>query len=355
MEKVRVRESNLELYRIIVMLLIVAHHYVVNSGLLAAGGPIASDILSGKSLFLLLFGAWGKTGINCFVLITGYFMCKSEITVKKFLKLLLEVMFYRIVINIVFWLTSYNELTLKGVLSVIIPIRNIGTGFTAAYIMFFLFIPFFNILVRNMTEKQHIYLLCLCSFLYIFLGTFPLFSVTMNYVSWFSVLYFISSYIRLYPKKIFEKTKVWGFATLLFVLIASLSVIIGAYIADKTGKLIWYYFVQDSNTLLAVLIGLSSFLLFKNLKIKNSKLINTVSATCFGVLLIHANGDVMRKWLWQDVLNNVGMFSSSFIILHAVLSVIGVFIICSSIDLLRIRFIEKPFFCWYDKHFNQLR
>lgn len=30
----KVRNSNLELYRIIVMLLIVAHHYVVNSGLI---------------------------------------------------------------------------------------------------------------------------------------------------------------------------------------------------------------------------------------------------------------------------------------------------------------------------------
>lgn len=25
----------------------------------------------------------GKTGINCFVLITGYFMCTSDITVKN--------------------------------------------------------------------------------------------------------------------------------------------------------------------------------------------------------------------------------------------------------------------------------
>jgi len=30
----KVRNSSIELYRIIVMLLIVAHHYVVNSGLL---------------------------------------------------------------------------------------------------------------------------------------------------------------------------------------------------------------------------------------------------------------------------------------------------------------------------------
>ncbi len=32
------RDSNLELYRIIVMLLIVAHHYVVNSGLITQVG-----------------------------------------------------------------------------------------------------------------------------------------------------------------------------------------------------------------------------------------------------------------------------------------------------------------------------
>lgn len=43
---VKTRDSNLELYRIIVMLLIVAHHYVVNSGLTAADGPVYADPLS---------------------------------------------------------------------------------------------------------------------------------------------------------------------------------------------------------------------------------------------------------------------------------------------------------------------
>lgn len=72
------------------MLLIVAHHYVVNSGVepLMAENPLAA-----KSIFLYLLGMWGKTGINCFVLITGYFMCKKQIALRKFLKLLLEVSF----------------------------------------------------------------------------------------------------------------------------------------------------------------------------------------------------------------------------------------------------------------------
>ena len=102
MNNQKMRNSNLELFRIIVMLFIVAHHYVVNSGLTDLNGPIGCDPVSAKSIFLLLFGAWGKTGINCFVLITGYFMCKSQITLKKFLKLLLQIMFYKVVINSIF-------------------------------------------------------------------------------------------------------------------------------------------------------------------------------------------------------------------------------------------------------------
>lgn len=102
----KTRNSNLELYRVIVMLLIVAHHYVVNSGLMDV---IKDEPFSSNSIFFYLFGAWGKTGINCFVLITGYFMCKSQITVQKFLKLLFEVLFYNILIYFVFAICKYEK------------------------------------------------------------------------------------------------------------------------------------------------------------------------------------------------------------------------------------------------------
>ena len=78
----RPRNSNLELYCIIVMLAIVAHHYVVNSGLME--GAVSGNDFTLIQVFFLLFGMWGKTGINCFVLITGYFMCQQQITLRKF-------------------------------------------------------------------------------------------------------------------------------------------------------------------------------------------------------------------------------------------------------------------------------
>lgn len=79
------------------------------------------------------------------------------------------------------------------------------------------------------------------------------------------------------------------------------------------------------------------------LKVPQSKFINTVAASTFGVLLIHANSDTMRKWLWKDMLNNVGAYDTSFFALHAIGSVLLIFTLCIVIDYLRIRFLERPF------------
>lgn len=206
----KVRNSNLELYRIIVMLLIVAHHYVVNSGLM----DILEEVpLSGKSLFYYWFGMWGKTGINCFVLITGYFMCKSTITIRKFLKLLLEIEFYNIAIFAIFVFVGYEVFTLKGLVVALLPAYTLSQNFASCFLLFYLCIPFLNILINNLDKSKHLNLLVLCLIIYTLFGTLPMFSVTMNYVSWFCVLYIISSYIRLYgitPRKISDRATNMG-------------------------------------------------------------------------------------------------------------------------------------------------
>ena len=348
------RNSNLELYRILTMLLIIAHHYVVNSGLTGVDGPILNNLMAKRSLFLLMFGAFGKTGINCFVLITGYFMCKSQITARKFVKLLGEVLFYGFLFNLIFWCSGYEPVTLKGLLLGVFPITSVAQNFTGCYLLFFLCIPFLNMLLRCLSQLQHLYLLAIFGFMYILMGTVPFFYVSMNYVSWFAVLYFIAAYIRLYPVKIFERTAIWGVLTLLFIVLSLASVLAGAWISPQMGQSVYYTFVSDSNTMLAVLTGISSFLFFKNLKMPYSRFINTVSGTTFGVLLIHAANDAMRRWLWRDVLNNVGMYSSRYMPLHAIGSVLAIFVICSILDLLRIRFVEKPFLRLWDRHSDDI-
>ena len=353
-ESKNMRDSNIEIFRIVTMWLIIAHHYVVNSGLIDVGGPIYSSPMSSSSLFLLLFGAWGKIGINCFVLITGYFMCKSHITVKKFIKILLAVMFYRLVINTIFWITGYAPFTLKNFIMVLFPVTSVTQNFTGTYLIFLLYIPFLNILIRNINEKEHFRLMLLCCFTYVFFGTIKLFPVDMNYVSWYMVLYIIASYIRLYPKKIYDNKIFWGWTTVLLMLLSAFSVVGCAWLGGNIEKNIAYFFVTDSNTILAVLTGVSSFIFFKQIKMKNSKFINKISATTFGILLIHANSDTMRQWLWRDVLNNVEMYHSVLMPIHAIGSVTVIFIIGSVIDYLRIILIETPFLKWWDRNWNEI-
>lgn len=344
----KVRSSNLELFRIITMLVIVAQHYVVNSGLMPV---IWENYPSTKSLFLLLFGWGGKTGINCFVLITGYFMCTSQISLRKFLKLFLPVYFYKVLFFGIFTATGYAELTPKFIIKSLMPILSIKYGFVSCYLVFFCFIPFLNILIKGMNKRQYQLLLGLCLVVFSIFPTI-LINVSYSYVSWFMVIYLIGSYIRLYPPQWVQNQKLVATYLIASLALSLSSVWGGAQMFSTFGKNLSYFFIADSNKPLAVITAVFAFLFFKNLKMGYSKIINTIAASAFGVLLIHANSDTMRQWLWKDTLNNVGHFDGN-IYLHAIISVLAVYAICTLIDFIRIQLLEKQFFKWYDKKFSK--
>lgn len=344
----KARESNLELYRIVLMLLIVMHHYVVNSGLMSLMEEVPSNP---QSIFLYIFGMWGKIGINCFVLITGYFMCKQNITLSKFLRLVFEVWFYSFVIYIIFSFFGYYEFSIKGVLIESLKnFINLQNNFTACFIVFYLFIPFLNIFIKSLDQRQHISLILLCLLFFSILPVFKFVKIGYSYVTWFMVLYLIASYLRLYMDSFFKKLQAkiqmnqlrfWLLMSLLFVSLSVISVLAVYWIG---GTHLSYRFVSDSNQILALITAVSLFMLFKNIKIKHSKLINTIAASTFGVLLIHANSNTMRQWLWRDFGNNIGQFGTPTLVLHAFGLCISVFIVCTIIDYLIKLCIEKPLF-----------
>lgn len=344
MIKNKARNSNIELYRIIVMLFIVSHHYLVNSGLLPIieNLPPPGNELSFKVCFFYLFGMWGKTGINCFVLITGYFMCKSQITLRKFLKLLLQIEFYNILINAVFVLTGYKAFGLNVLYEMFWPIKGVADSFISCFLLFYLCIPFLNVLVHNLDRKRHLALIGLCLFIYTVLGTTLRIRVTMNYVTWFCVLYFISSYIRMYGLEYGNLKIRWGWMSLISIVISAASVLVFSTMTDTPGR--EFILVADSNHIMAVITSVCLFMYFKDLSIRNSRFINTVASCMFGVLLIHANSDTMRQWLWRDMLDNVGWFATDYAVVHALASVAGIFVVCVVIDFLRQKFVEEHLF-----------
>lgn len=110
------------------------------------------------------------------------------------------------------------------------------------------------------------------------------------------------------------------------------------------------YFVNQSGRALALLVGLTCFLFFRVLPMGHSRFVNTVASTTFGVLLIHANSNAMRKLLWKDLLNVPAAYllPLPLLVAHAFACVLGVFVVSSALDYLRLRFAEPRYMAWYD-------
>lgn len=354
--KKKVRQSNLELYRIIVMLLIVAHHYVVNSGLM--------DVLidaepSASSAAMLVFGAWGKTGINCFLFITGYYMCKSSFSWQKLLKLYLQITFYAIIIYGIFCITGHESFRPLRALSRLTPIHGLDRDFIGCFMMFYLFIPFLNVLINHLEKSQFKILIILLIVIYGILPLNPLFHTIINYMSWFMVIYLIASYTRFYGFLPNISHKMWGWISLILVTAGAISVI-GMEWLYKYGLMsdfMPYFFVADSNKLLPILIAISSFMFFKDLRIPHSRLINIIGGATFGVLLIHANSNAMRQWLWKETVDCTGHFGSSMVwtLGYAVISILIIFIVCTGIEWFRVTLIEPRLQSFMEKRVIQCK
>lgn len=271
-------------------------------------------------------------------------MCKSLITTQKFLKLLFEVLFYNILIYILFVISGYEVFSYNSFLQ-LIPSRYVADGFVSCFLIFYLCIPFLNVLINNLDRKKHGLLILLSLFIYTIHASLPYMGVTMNYVSWFIVLYFISFYIRLYPSKYYSNTSLWIICTFLCILLSAFSVIGILWLNVNYGKDIFpYRMLSYSNVILALLTAVCSFMWFKNINIPQNKYINMIGGLTFGVLLIHANSDTMRKWLWQDILDNVGHYNDNYFWLRPIISVVFIFFVCIIIDIIRIISIERPLF-----------
>ena len=145
---------------------------------------------------------------------------------------------------------------------------------------------------------------------------------------------------------------------MVFVGLSFLSVAMMDVVGMRFHKGWWfaYYFVSDSSKILAFLVGVCVFLLFKNLPLGHSRLINTVAKTTFGVLLIHAHSDAMRTFLWQYLAQVPSMINVPLwhLVLHAAGWAFSVFLVCSLIDYLRLRYLEPPVMNWIYKNSQQI-
>ena len=89
------RESNIDCLRIISMLMVVCHHFFSHGGLSSALTP-SLNWAAGNLLFAACFVA-----VNCFVIISGYYLCTSQFKLKKLANIWLQVFVYSVVCCII--------------------------------------------------------------------------------------------------------------------------------------------------------------------------------------------------------------------------------------------------------------
>ena len=342
------RSSNIELMRIVMILLIIMHHYVVNSTVMDG---VQMDAITPNVIFLQLWGMWGKTGINAFVLVSGFFLCTGRLTWQKYFKLVLEIFFYNIVIYVVFLVMGYESLSLKALFHVFFGIFHYaGDGFFASFMLFYLFVPFLNLLIKNLNSVEWHRLLALLIFVQVV--TVTIFrSHAFNEISWYMTLYLLGAYLRIQAgdwSKRFSFSLKW---LIVFVLLAWVSVLGIDYLCYSFHYGSWgtaFYLVSDSSKLLAFLVGVAIFQTFRNMPLGHSRFINELAKTTFGVLLIHGNSDAMRKFLWQDIVGVPAMLDAPLpsLVAHAAVSAVLIYAVCAAIDYARIQFFEKPIMGW---------
>lgn len=296
------------------MLMIICHHAAMH------GEYPATEPLAVNGYFVRLFSIGGKIGVNIFILISGYFMAESKFRITKALKTVAQAIFYSTALSLLFLIIGRVEFSASWLLSALLPISSNVWWFLSVYFILYCLSPFLNVLIKNCGRKP---LVILIAFLTVIQCLVPYVGTTyLSNVAWFITLYLIAAYVRLYPNKIFDSNKIaLPIAAALLVAIALFKVFLNVDLWEMTN-------------IVCLTSSVAIFCAFKNFKIKNSKIINAVARTTFGIYLIHDYAP-MRRLLWVDLLNCPMHYQTDYYVPFVIVAVIVVFAACMAIDFVR--------------------
>lgn len=339
------REPNLDLLRIVSMLMIIWLHSIDHSGVLetadADGGMIGVYV---RFSYILV-----QVCVNCYVLISGYFLVESTFRLQKLVSLWLEVVFYSVTVKLVFMLMGYTPFSIASLISCVAPVFTGRYWFITIYFGFYLISPFLNIAIYAMNREQHLKLNVLLFILFsCMISVSPSFA-GMNSgagwgLAWFTVLYFLAAWFRLYYK---PDGKLWGKvlgAIGIAVLVTTVYEVGGVITPLRIMAGNWYRYDSVPTYLMTVLI----FMAFLSVDIKNEKIgrcITAIAPTTLGIYLIHAHAS-FSPWSWE-VLNLPQKMSSVFFPVIQAATVLGIFVVCMIIDLIRKKTVGRFETCKY--------
>lgn len=257
--------------------------------------------------------------VNCFVLITGFFMVKyRHFSLRKTVDLLLITTFYGIISYAISIATGNSVFTGMGLVYAIIPFFEGTRWFVETYIILILIAPFLNKMLRAL--NQHSFQLLLTIQLLIFSGWYsvglsaPLLDDGYGIINFIN-LYMIGAYIRIFGKEMvlnqFGKSKLF-----LMFLGSSILTFVLSYFVNPYG----YAFF--TNIFGATVL----FILFSKWDIGENKKINTISKVTFDVYFVHSDKKTSLLLIYE-LLGAKYVADTPWIILHIILVTIVVWIL----------------------------
>lgn len=347
------RNSSIELLRIISMIMIVSCHFATHGGYL-----FDASTLSIPRFWWNFIEMGGNFGVDVFVLISGYFLVKSNgrvFNLKRVLKFWGQVIFYSISIYIVFGLLGISEW--GGITSLIkacFPFTFRSWWFASTYFVLYIIHPFLNMLLQKLDKFTYQKLLIMVLILWCVIPTFTLSSFESNDLLWFITLYCVSGYIRLFGlNEKYERKHYlifWLIVSLLRYLSCVVLILIGTRLPFAASHTLFFY---GQKSILTFLSALALFMYFEKTNIGYSKVINSIASATFGVYLIH-DSKIIRSFLWLDIFRNAQYQESIMIIPYSIIVVSLVYVVCTIIELIRQKVFEKPFMVIVDKYSDLL-
>lgn len=256
------RNVGVDLLRIVSMFMIIVLHSGSHGGINAL-----SNNIDGYSIYFWLLTCFCIVGVNCFVLISGYFLSDKKFSVKSLVKHLVEVWFYSFFILLFTIIMKPEIINGTVVIKSLLPIITAQYWFISVYIELYMIFPFLNILTMKLTKKQYEYLILISSFFLSVCCIIPIAdpgTANNGYsLIWFINLYFIGAYIRKFVNIDSMKTAYLIFTYIIccmcvfstWLIIKKVNVIIGALKIEPT------YFIRY-NSVLVTMASVALFCLF---------------------------------------------------------------------------------------------
>ena len=335
------RQSNFELLRIVAMVLIVFSHFAVHSQF-----EYADEVISIPRLWQHFMSMGGKVGVNCFILISGYFMTQDSSTkpnIEKVLKLWGQVYFYSIVLLAFCKMLGAGEpIALKEIGKSLMPIVGGRWWFASTYFVLYILHPYLNQLLNGMDKNMYQRFLLTQFLIWSVIPTFLISDFQSNELLWFCFLYSFAGYSHRYGlSERFVKSS-WCVVAICATIMYATDVLLMLIGLKWRAFLKYTTHFYEMQSIFNVLLSVGLFTAFSNLKVRYSKRINQIASASFGVYLIHDHF-IFREFLWNVVFQDSKFQDSLVLIPYSIMVVMVVYVVCSLLELFRQSTIEKRY------------